>query len=65
MDIQQLSVALPQYVRLTQSSGETIRRNPLTSHYSTRFFQIARQHGLRNAQSWLLGTLISDLHPTT
>ena len=64
MDIQQLSVVLPQYVRLTQSSGETIRRSPLTRQYSDRYFTIVRQHGLRHAQAWLLGSLVTDLHTT-
>lgn len=62
MDTQQLSVVLPQYMRLCESSTETIRRNPLTSQYSERYFRIAAQQGLIPARRWLLGSLIHDLH---
>lgn len=62
MDTQQISVVLPQYMRLCESSAETIRRNPITSRYSERYFRIASQQGLIPARRWLLGSLIHDLH---
>jgi hypothetical protein len=65
MDTQQISVVLPQYMRLCESSTETIRRNPLTSQYSERYFRIAAQHGLVHARRWLLGSLINDFHSFT
>ena len=58
-----LATVLPQYLRLTASAtAETLRRNPVTSPYSTLYFTLARQHGLAHARAWLLGSLIRDLH---